>query len=991
METSDYYVQSFGIQDGLPHELTHRIVQDKTGYLWISTSGGLVRYDGNQLQLFSSPLISSEESDVIYAITRGFDGNLWAAPNCGGLVEFQPETGTFVQRAGQADFPANPPAFLAEMPDGAFWAGYYDAHLLRWKDGRATWFTRTNGLVVGQTISLAADPAGRIWVASDSFLGSYENGQLVRRFDAPGTKLRLGRGGSGEIWVVGAHQLQKLEDGKLSCVTTNLPWAGVSGTPSVVFEDSRGTVWIGTKGLGLYCFAKNTFDRVPTSHPWITDINEDHEGNLWVTTRGGGINRLRLKGFEVWDVSSGLPESVPTSICQDARSNLWIAYDGKCLVELQKRLLNQRREFQTDLWKYSLLVCPDHDDQLWIATRSALLRWRAGQEPVREPIGSRTNVSVHVLYCRRNGELWVGGEYGFLGRWRQGQWSQFDQLRDAIGASMVRCLGEDREGTLWVGLNDGNMLRFQNDTFTHLNRQDGLPGSMIRSILCDSAGHLWMATTRDGLLLRYQGGFRRVTCDQGFPREVVDQMLEDNSGRIWFATQVGLYHVDCDELFDCALGKIPRIQPISYGRDAGLVGYSIVNSYQPSAWKSSDGHLWFATHKGIISVNPAALKQETNPPPVLVDEVLLDDRPVPVRNPLRLPATTRKLDVRLSVIYLSAPDQVRVRHWLEGFDSTWVESGSQRSFTYPKLAPGTYKLRFSACNLDGVWNDQTIPLSLVVVPAWWQLRSLQLATVAALVGLLILAVRSWSHRRLKFKLERLEQKQAMEKERARIAKNLHDDLGASLTEIGLLADLARRNGTSPEGLKDVTGFFSERVRGLARTLDTIVWTVNPTNDSLAELATYLCEFSQELFGMSSIRCRLDVSGEIPPCPLSPEERSNLFLTAKEAMNNIIKHSGATEAWLSIRMEGDRFCISIRDNGRGFRCDAPENAKRNGLANMRSRIQELNGSFALTSAPGAGTTIAISIRLAGIAQPHPPAPAPTPSATPQTHANHRSDR
>jgi signal transduction histidine kinase/ligand-binding sensor domain-containing protein len=960
IETRDYFIQTTGIEDGLPHELTHRIVQDRAGYLWFSTSGGLVRYDGNHLQLISSPLIRNEESDVIYAIAQSSEGDLWAAPNCGGLVQFV--NGQFIQRATKDDFPAVPPTFLTQTPDGAFWVGYFEAKLLRWKDGHATWFTHDDGLAAGQTISLATDRQGKTWIASDSFLGSYDQGRLARRFEKPGTKLRLGAARSGGVWVVGSEQLQKLENGTLTLVTTNTPWSSVAGTPSVVFEDSGGTVWLGTKGLGLYRFANGAFEKMPASHPWVTDLNEDREKNVWVTTRGGGVNRLRRKQFSVLDARAGLPESVSSSVCEDSAGNLWIAYDGKAVVRLDRKALEQKETFNTDPLRLPLLVCPDHSSNVWVATRTSLMRWPLGKEAIAEDIGTPANGPLHSLFCRRNGEMWACGERGFVARWHDGKWTRYDNLTNVLALNMVRCVGEDNEGTVWIAMNNGGMLKFRNEQFTLLGPQDGLPPSMVRNMFLDSAGHLWMATTRDGLLLCENNAFRRVTVSEGLPDEMVDQIVEDDFHRLWFGTQVGLYYITRDELFQCASGKISRVSPVSYGRESGLLGYPAITSYQPTACKSSDGRLWFATYKGVLSVDPKTVKLETNPPPVLVDEVLLDDKPVPAEGRLVLPAKARKLEVRLSVIYFSAPSQVKIRHWLENFDSAWVEERNQRYFTYPKLPPGEYTLRYSACNPEGIWNTQIMPLTLVVKPYWWQIRWLQLVSGGAFLALLILSVRAWSHRRLQLELERLEQKQTMEKERARIAKNLHDDLGASLTELGLLADLARRNGATLDKLKDVTGFLSERVRGLARTLDTIVWTVNPTNDSLHELAAYICEFSQELFSKTSIRCRLDVDEDIPHHPLSPEERSNLFLTAKEAINNVIKHSNAGEAWVEIKMSGNCFNIAIKDNGKGFNPAAPENARRNGLANMRFRIQELNGDFSVSSVPGQGTTVSISISV-----------------------------
>jgi signal transduction histidine kinase/ligand-binding sensor domain-containing protein len=960
IQTPDYYIQSLGILDGLPHEMTHRVVQDRTGYLWISTSAGLVRFDGNHFQVFTSSLLNNQESDLLYAIARGTNGNLWAAPNCGGLVEYNERTRTFLQAAPASEFPPQPTTFLTQTRDGAFWVGYFQSVLLRWKDGQSTWFT--NGLAIGETISLATDRSNQVWIASDSFLGKYQHGNLTRMFDSAGTKLRLGAARSGDIWVAGAEVLEKIVDGKLVLASTNPPWAQLGGIPSVVFEDSRGALWAGTKGNGLFRFLNGQFERLPTSHPWITDLCEDNEGNLWVTTHGGGIDRVRLKQFSVWNSRLGKPEDVFTSVCEDHQGNVWLA-DGAddSLIRLQPD--GQKQEFQNTRLGGVRLVCVDTQNQLWMAGRFSILKWPIGGTFAPQLVAFTTNSAVHFLFSARNGDLWAGGDSGFLGRWHKDHWEQFDAVAKNYSTSVVRSTEEDQDGNMWFALNTGDLLCYRDGQFTHFSTADGLPGSTIHCILCDSTGALWMPTTRDGLWLRRNGKFYQIGLDQGFPSEVVDQMLEDNFGHIWFGTQVGLYHVDRDELLQCALGKIPQIHPIAYGRDVGLIGYPLVSGFQPTAWKSANGWLWFVTHKGVISIDPALWELNTNPPPVLVDEIRVNDKKISARDSIVLPPQARKIEFKLSVVQFSAPDQVVIRHWLEGLDSTWVDMGNQRSFIYPKLPQGKYRLRFSACNPDGVWNETAAPFSITVVPAWWQMPTVQAAGAILAAVLLTFVVRSWSHRRLRLKLERLEQKHAMEKERARLAKNLHDDLGGTLTEIGLLADLAGRNNNSPEKLKAATAFFSERVRGLARTLDTIVWTVNPTNDSLDELATYICGFSQELFALSPVRCRLDLAGEIPPIPLTPEQRANLFLTAKEAMTNVIKHSGATEAWLRIKMEGERFCICIEDNGRGFQPGAPENGKRNGLSNMRSRLQELHGDFALKSAPGQGTKVVFSLCLA----------------------------
>jgi signal transduction histidine kinase len=222
-------------------------------------------------------------------------------------------------------------------------------------------------------------------------------------------------------------------------------------------------------------------------------------------------------------------------------------------------------------------------------------------------------------------------------------------------------------------------------------------------------------------------------------------------------------------------------------------------------------------------------------------------------------------------------------------------------------------------------------------------------------------VNRWSHHRLKLKLERLEEKQATERERRRIAKNLHDDLGANLTEISLFAESIQRKIEAPEVNVEMTA-LSERVRALAGTLDAIVWSANPANDSLDRLSTFVCGLFQDLCRVSEMRCRIDVPEPLPPYPLTPDVRSNLFLAAREAMTNLAKHSAAKEAWLRMRMDGRVFEFVVEDDGRGFDVATAMASNRNGLGNIRSRIAELHGTVEFDTAPGRGTKITLRVPL-----------------------------
>jgi signal transduction histidine kinase len=382
---------------------------------------------------------------------------------------------------------------------------------------------------------------------------------------------------------------------------------------------------------------------------------------------------------------------------------------------------------------------------------------------------------------------------------------------------------------------------------------------------------------------------------------------------------------------------------------------------QPIAWRAANGDLLFATRRGVLAVDTARVALNAVPPPVQVERVFVDRHPVAAGAPVRLPPGTRSLAVEYAAPSFVQAERVLFRYKLDGYDADWVDGSTRRSAFYGSLPPGAYTFRVRAGNSDGVWNETGASVTVVQLPYFYQTTWFAWL-LAGVVGAGGWGVYRWSNRRLRRKVERLERERAMDDERRRIAQDLHDDLGASLTEIGLFADAARRS--SPAAKPEDLDYLAQRTRTLVSSLDAIVWAVNPANDSLDHLVGYVGELFQELFRASPIRVRLDLPPGIPRLPLTAEERSDIFLTMKEAMNNVLKHSGATEAWLRIRMEDDQLRISLRDNGRGFAPAAAATTGGNGLANMRTRVARAHGTLTCRTAAGEGTEIVIAVSFAG---------------------------
>jgi signal transduction histidine kinase len=405
---------------------------------------------------------------------------------------------------------------------------------------------------------------------------------------------------------------------------------------------------------------------------------------------------------------------------------------------------------------------------------------------------------------------------------------------------------------------------------------------------------------------------------------------------------------------------------------------SCLGLFQPSAWKASDGTLWFATRRGVLNTDPALVPEDADLPPVTVAEIRSDGHKHAVAEELRIETTVRKTEVRFSVLNLTAPDRTFVRYRLEGFDDDWVLS-RDRTAVYPRLPAGRYVLLVSASSGSGAWEEQAPVLTIVVRPAWWQSGWARVLFVLAGIGVVGAVVRAWSLRRWRRRLEKLEREQAVERERTRIAQDIHDDMGASLTRISLLSQSAGA-GTAPP--VDVLEQIYETTHAITRSMDEIVWAINPKFDDLESLVYYLTTFAQKFLSAAKLRFRLEAPDTLPAVAVNTQVRHHVFLCCKEAINNVVKHARATEVTLTVALADGVLTVSVADDGRGSKDAEPRGgAERilsgHGIGNMRQRMNELGGTCTVEMRAPQGTTIRFAIPLASTQAGKNDAPSPLP--------------
>jgi signal transduction histidine kinase len=534
----------------------------------------------------------------------------------------------------------------------------------------------------------------------------------------------------------------------------------------------------------------------------------------------------------------------------------------------------------------------------------------------------------------------------------------------------VRALAQTPDGTVWAGADDGTIYRCEPDKLTPFRPKDALAEQPIYSLYADSDGTLWAGTFRGGLLRFRNGVFSRITAKQGLPADVISQILEDKHGRLWLGTHQGIYCVAKSALNACADGGTNAVDYVAYGRHDGLPALECSDGYQPACWHGADGKLWFTTVRGVVWVNPDELMTRSPPPPVIIEELSVDGEPVSLRGKkIIVPPGRSQYDFRFTALSFDAGDRARFRYQLAGFDSRWVNADT-RTAHYGPLPPHDYCFRVLACNSEGVWNETGATVAFEVLPYFYQTLWFKTLVSVAILGGVAFAVRRVVTRKYRRQLVLMEQQHAIERDRARIAKDIHDDIGAGLTQITLLTELARREPAQ-------TGSNLERISDSARTLtkamDEIVWAVDPQHDTFDGLMDYISAYAEDFLRVAGIRCRMDLPMALPAMRVDAELRYNLFLALKEALNNIVKHSKATEVWLRLRIEPKSFTLVIEDNGRGLIAggdgsSADRIASGCGLENMRKRLTAVGGHCKIQSLDGQGTQVEMSVAIKEVASP-----------------------
>jgi signal transduction histidine kinase/ligand-binding sensor domain-containing protein len=976
----------------LPDDSVLALTQTHDGYLWLGTLNGMVRFDGVRFTVFDESNTTNLPSSEIRRLFEDSRSNLWVGTKTAGAVlisqgRVEPLKIGRGLRQGQL-------VSMCEDATGAVWLLTADGQIGRYANGQMDEWN----LGTGSGQSVIADQGGKVWIGSAQGISSLDPAAVRSRKPLPlaaGPPVRrqldlLLASRTGGYWCLADGGIRKYSGAQRETNVWPYPWPNSVDTVKAACEDREGHLIVGTggpNGQGVFWFdAQGHFARICRTNGLSSDsvyaLQADLEGNLWVGLEGVGLNRVRPKIFKSLEVYN---KSVAQSLCADEQGGLWMSIKGKDFSYWKDGVLQSMHaapDIMSQLNPTAILA--GRQQQVWAVARPALGAglWSLQEglfRPVAPPAMALSPLfkddpppEMSVLFSDRAGGLWVGTASG-LGHW-DGAQAQMLTTNDGLSANNIHAIAEDHAGDLWIGTELGGLDRLHAGHFTPLRQSGGFPSDNISSLYMDGQDVLWIGTMGNGLIRLRDGKTWHYSTQNGLIANSIDYMVEDGQGYLWLGSAAGLMRVLKKDLNDFADGAISNVFCRGYDKRDGLPSAVCTFGSQPAACRARDGTLWFPTHAGVVYVNPADIHSNTIPPPVVIEQVLVAGKEQNAGGPhvappaaVTLPAGKEEVEIHYTSLNLGAADRARFRYRLsplEAGPNPWAEAGARPYVNYEALRPGSYLFEVKACNEDGVWNETGASLAVTVLPFYWQTGSFRVLAAAVLLGLVAAIVYFISTQKLHRQVAGLRQQQALEKERTRIARDIHDQVGASLTQLALLGELVEADKDDPREAEGHARQISQTARETTRALDEIVWTVNPSNDTLDGLINYICKHAQEYLAVAGLRYRLDVPAQLPKTEISPETRHNVFLAAKEAVTNIVKHSGASEAAIRMKLEAESFTLEIQDNGRGpagLKAKAAES--RNGLRNMRRRMEDVGGRFSIEPAPQGGTVVGLTVPLA----------------------------
>ncbi|NUN69349.1 MAG: hypothetical protein HUU02_06515 [Bacteroidetes bacterium] len=954
------------MDEGLPQSSVNDIIQTSDGYLWLATFGGLVRFDGTDFDVYDRSNSPGMRSDRVLNLLETADGSVWGSTEDGVVRKQGDKITTYFITEGSSKYS---PSMMASDARGTMWVTS-DAVVYHFENDA---FTRVPVRRDPVNARKAVNDANGVWLVHRREVvrtlgdSAYQILDLRHRLRTNIIDIAEHPVGSGVYWIA------TMGEGILRVAPGDTTLYSVErGLPSVymrnLYVDRKGDLWV-TAYNGTSRWQDGRFIPIRTAEGKpdrdFSSFIQDREGNFWLGTPSNGLFRLRPAVITMIDQRSGLQELKMLSI--ERRRDGTILFGTNCggVYEWKD---GTARYSAINRWLINLCiwsVLEDSRGRVWTGSRQ-LTRFDRMDRPgkVFDSTNGFFGLDIFALHEDRNGILWIGCLNGLF-RFDGTAFTRFSR-KDGLPNDDVRTIVESPDGRLWIGTTDGVGV-MENGRITEFpimpeSGPDGrLRSRYVRAIHHDADGTIWFGTYGGGIVRWKQGRWSVITTAEGLYDNIVSHLVDDGNGTFWMGSNRGIFAVSRDELRMVADSSLRTLKCQVFTARDGMASAETNGGFQPSVAVDEEGRLYFPTVSGVAVVNTRSARINTIVPPVVVENIVANTRHLPAGLPVILPPDSTNLTLHYAALSFSDPAKVRYRFKLEGLDHDWTDAGTRRTAYYPNLPPGEWTFRVIASNNDGVWNTIGASIPVTVLPpfwmTWWFRTLIVLFFLVAGPSAYYLRVSQLEKEKrnqLRFAEQLIE---SQERERRRIAADLHDGIGQQILIIKNRAELAMAYVSDPSRMKDQLKEIAGSALSSINDLRGISHDLRPVHLEDFGLTETIRTLAEHLQAGSSIQWIVNVE-EIDGI-LPKEKEINFYRILQEASKNILQHSGAMNASLIVRRTDNAAVATLWDDGRGFDAEGPQERPGMGLRGMVERARTFGGSVEVRSQPGNGTSITVT--------------------------------
>jgi len=932
-------IKNFSIQSGLSQSVVNDILQDDGGFIWIATEYGLNRF--NRFEFINYFDVDGLPHNNVLSLAQTSDGRLLAGTEKG-VAQF--DNNRFIAAPGFHLLRDMPILSIFEDSYGGIWVGTDGAGLYYFRDDSFQYFTVNNGLIDDIIRAIVELSDRSVVVSTRSGLSHIRDGKVVRNISQSNglsesrTRDILIRP-NGDLWIATRNGVDIITDilGQMRITKLHDPQGLIYPRITSLANDQSDGVWIATES-GVVHYRNNRLysysDNNGISNNIVNVVRLDFENNVWFGTYGGGADMLTGEKFLHYTVQNGLQSNMVTSFAQHPDGTIWTGTYGGGVARLNNHVYTT---FTTangliDNRIYTLMF--DRAGQLYVGTRNGISKYINGRFQEATEFPDLPDPKIRSIIQDNAGDFWIGTYGGGMVRYRNGRKIQTFDINTGLPDNIIMKILQASDGDIWAATY-GGLIQIRDGEINVINSDDGLLQNTVMTIHEDQQNRIW-AGTFAGISVTEHGSIQNFTTQDGLHNAVSYFITEDELGRIWIGTNNGLIR------FDPSIGS-PVLDPARirdttpfkiYNTETGL---SADETNANAVLRDKDGNFWIGTVGGVSYMQWRLEQEVTSGPPVHIESIQLFDGSSPVRSDLTFRHNQNFIAFEFTGISFSGPSQVLYEYRLRGIDQSWQQT-TQRTVRYTTLPAGEFRFEVRARNGDGYWSPVRSSITFRILPPFW--RSWWFILLSILVTIFTLA--------FIYNYYRIAKLVDLERIRIRIASDLHDDVGASLTEIALQADFlqaTQKDSKVAESLRQI----GEMSRGIVTTMDDIVWSIDARNDKFGDLMDRMQDYATNVLVPRDIEIAYQFSGIDSEKVMSLEIRQNLYLIFKEAVNNAAKYSQASKIIVSLILADGTFMLKISDNGIGL----PETVRMgsHGLKNMRMRAARIKADIEFVNEHG----------------------------------------